>query len=197
MEISPGELADKLSILAIKKKYITDPAKLANVQREYAMIEPLVKHPSKELEEVNRILWDVEDEIRRCEANQDFGPNFVRLARLVYKTNDRRAEIKRAINAGCPFAEEKQYTSYQTPRPVVHVNVHDHYEYNGLIRHIAKDSDVITQVKHEDVERVKFMFRDLGSAVKIVPVDEVTASDFPDKHLDEFFILPQRSTDHR
>ena len=196
MEISPGELADKLSILAIKKQCITDPAKLAHVQREYDMIAPLVS-PCAELEEVNRVLWDVEDEIRTCESNKDFGPNFVRLARLVYKTNDRRAAIKRAINSGCPFAEEKQYAHYIKDRPSVEINVRDHTEYNGLIRHVAENANVITQVKHEDVDAVKFMFRDLGPAVTIVPVDEVQVQEWPDKHTEDFFVLKQTSSGHQ
>ena len=70
MELSPGELADKLSILNIKKEYITDPKKLENIQREHEMISPLVTHPIDELEKVNRILWDVENEIRFCEQSR-------------------------------------------------------------------------------------------------------------------------------
>lgn len=176
MEFSPGDLADRLSILAIKKEYITDPKKLENVQREYRMMAPLVTHPIDDLKEVNSVIWDVENEIRLCEKRGDFGPTFVRLARLVYHTNDRRAAIKRAINEGSPIAEEKQYTEYiETNRPrlaiLTHMGLGDHLICNGMIRHHAKTSDVVTYAKHHNAKNVRDMFRDLGSAVTVISVD--------------------------
>jgi len=176
MELSPGDLADRLSILAIKKEYITDPKKLENVEREYAMMAPLVTQ-SDELKDVNSIIWDVENEIRLCEKRGDFGPTFVRLARLVYHTNDRRAAIKRVINEGSLIAEEKQYTDYiQTNRPrlaiLTHMGLGDHFICNGLIRHLATTSDVVTYAKHGNVKNVREMFRDLGPEVTVIAVDD-------------------------
>lgn len=175
MELSPGDLADRLSILAIKKEYITDPKKLENVEREYAMMEPLVTQ-SDELKHVNSIIWDVENEIRLCEKRGDFGPTFVRLARLVYHTNDRRAAIKRVINEGSPIAEEKQYTEYnKSNRPrlaiLTHMGLGDHFICNGLIRHLAKTSDVVTYAKNHYAKNLRHMFRDLGSDVTVISVD--------------------------
>jgi hypothetical protein len=175
MELSPGDLADRLSILAIKKEYITDPKKLENVEREYAMMEPLVTQ-SDELKHVNSIIWDVENEIRLCEKRGDFGPTFVRLARLVYHTNDRRAAIKRVINEGSPIAEEKQYTEYnKSNRPrlaiLTHMGLGDHFICNGLIRHLAKTSDVVTYAKNHYAKNLQHMFRDLGSDVTVISVD--------------------------
>ena len=176
MELSPGDLADRLSILAIKKDYITDPKKLENVQREYAMMAPLVTHPIDELKDMNSVIWDVENEIRLHEKRGDFGQTFIRLARLVYHTNDRRAAIKRAINEGSLIAEEKQYTSYiQTNRPrlaiLTHMGLGDHFICNGLIRHLAKTSDVVTYAKHGNVKNVREMFRDLGPDVTVIAVE--------------------------
>ncbi len=76
-------------------------------------IDALKKHET-DLKLVNEQLWDIEDAIRDCEVNRDFGPKFVGLARSVYTTNDRRAEIKRQINIllGSPIVEEKSYTEY-------------------------------------------------------------------------------------
>lgn len=124
VDISPGELLDKISILEIKSARITDAGKLENVRYELALLrktwdnsvdatDPLKKFES-ELRTVNESLWDIEDAIRVCEANQDFGPRFVELARSVYTTNDRRAEIKRQVNTmlGSSIIEEKSYSKY-------------------------------------------------------------------------------------
>ncbi|MGH6620077.1 MAG: DUF6165 family protein [Alphaproteobacteria bacterium] len=124
IEVSPGELLDRISILEIKAERIEDPAKLKNIRHELglyrdirqslipggAAIEALIR----DLKAVNEILWEVEDEIRACEANRDFGSGFVELARSVYRTNDRRAAIKREINTLCgsSIIEEKSYTEY-------------------------------------------------------------------------------------
>jgi hypothetical protein len=119
--VSPGELLDKISILEIKARRITDPAKLRNVQFELEMLReardrdvPLTGELTElttELRLVNELLWDVEDAIRCCERNGDFGPTFIDLARSVYINNDRRAAIKRQINdlLGSRLVEEKSF----------------------------------------------------------------------------------------
>lgn len=119
--VSFGELLDKVSILRIKAARIDDPAKVANVRRELEALdaelaaldleEGLVEGLLAELEEVNGRLWEIEDDIRRCEARRDFGEEFVRLARAVYRTNDLRARIKRRANeaTGSELVEEKSY----------------------------------------------------------------------------------------
>ncbi len=124
VDISPGELLDKITILEIKSARMTDALKLENVRYELTLLrktwEISVDTPASledfesELKSVNEQLWEIEDAIRVCEANQDFGPKFVKLARSVYTTNDRRAEIKRQINTmlGSAIVEEKSYTKY-------------------------------------------------------------------------------------
>ena len=121
---SAGEVIDKLTILEIKLARITDPAKLANVAREHAALaaawqqavpdQAALAEPVAALRQVNETLWDVEDEIREHERRDDFGAAFVALARSVYRTNDRRAELKREINArlGSVLVEEKSYAAY-------------------------------------------------------------------------------------
>jgi hypothetical protein len=178
IEIPPGELADRISILKIKAEYIRDPKKLECIINE---LEPLEENAAKEdvdrMYAVNKVLWDVENEIRLCEKNGDFGPNFVRLARLVYVTNDRRSEIKREISRDSAIAEQKQYTAYaptKRQRMVVmtHMGLGDHLVCNGMIRHFAKKYDVVTYVKHQYVQSVRDMFRDLGPTVTVTPVDD-------------------------
>ena len=116
-----GELIDKIAILKIKERRIDDPEKVANVRRELALLTMKLDETrldraelaslEAELAAVNEKLWDVEDEIRRCEKAGDFSERFVALARAVYGANDRRAAIKREINRRCNSAivEEKQY----------------------------------------------------------------------------------------
>jgi tetratricopeptide (TPR) repeat protein len=121
--VSVGELLDKISILAIKRERITDPAKRANVEKEYqALIETsdklalpgAVKPLLDEIKAVNETLWDIEDDIRGCEAKSDFGPRFIELARSVYKQNDKRAALKAEINRLCnsSLREEKHHKPY-------------------------------------------------------------------------------------
>lgn len=116
--VSVGELLDKIAILRIKSERIGDEGKLANVRRELAALEAVaVPAPEglpalvAELRAVNEALWEVEDAIRGHEARGDFGEGFVRLARAVYVTNDRRAALKRELSrlAGSTFLEEKSY----------------------------------------------------------------------------------------
>jgi hypothetical protein len=122
VEIAPGELIDKITILAIKRERIRDATKLHHVGTELALLVAAgdravpgsaeLTQLATELKAVNEALWQIEDEIRRCEHDADFGPRFVALARSVYVTNDRRAVLKRQINEllGSRLIEEKSYT---------------------------------------------------------------------------------------
>lgn len=124
VEIAPGELIDKITILQIKLERMSDPAKLANVRIELetlATARDAVIAPSSslddlaaELKKINEALWVIEDDIRECERNSDFGETFIGLARAVYKTNDIRAALKRNINdlLGSRLIEEKSYAAY-------------------------------------------------------------------------------------
>lgn len=119
--ISAGELLDKISILRIKVARIGDEKKLANVRRELkallAVAKGLPLEESQleqwlgELAAVNEALWEIEDEIRGCEARREFGDTFIALARAVYRHNDERCGIKRQINiaTGSSIVEEKSY----------------------------------------------------------------------------------------
>ncbi len=124
VEIAPGELLDKLTILEIKSERMTDAAKLANVRAELATLtaardrairaSAALDELTSELKRVNEALWEIEDEIRVCERQADFGPRFIELARSVYHQNDQRAAVKRRINdlLGSRLIEEKSYASY-------------------------------------------------------------------------------------
>lgn len=121
---SAGELIDKLTILEIKSERMTDPAKLANVRTEMDLLlktlrtevpdSPRLQALQAELKRVNLALWDIEDDIRDCERQKDFGPRFIELARAVYVTNDQRAAFKKDINLllGSQIVEEKSYQAY-------------------------------------------------------------------------------------
>ena len=124
IEVGPGEMIDKITILAIKSERMTAPEKLKNVRHELAVLQ---KAKSENIEEtaelealqdklkaVNEALWEIEDDIRQCEADKDFGDTFVQLARSVYIQNDKRAEIKKEINllVGTAIIEEKSYTQF-------------------------------------------------------------------------------------
>jgi hypothetical protein len=122
--VSWGELVDKITILQIKSDRMRDEQKLVNVRKELALLtEKLgdnasiaeVKRLTGELYDVNAALWDIEDDIRDCENGGDFGEKFVQLARSVYITNDKRAELKREVNAvlGSELIEEKSYQKYK------------------------------------------------------------------------------------
>ncbi|EJL32362.1 hypothetical protein PMI01_02569 [Caulobacter sp. AP07] len=122
--ISAGELIDKITILRVKATRIGDPVKEANVRAELVLLEetavrelvgsPDLERLTDELTQINAALWDIEDGKRDHERRQDFGPSFVQLARRVYIDNDRRAAVKRAINAlaGSEIVEEKSYKPY-------------------------------------------------------------------------------------
>lgn len=122
--VSPGELIDKITILEIKAERIVDPAKLVNVRHQLTLLENLRDEAldggtkltalADDLRSVNSVLWDVEDDIRACEAAKDFGSRFIELARSVYRTNDRRAALKKEIDElfGSAITEEKSYEEY-------------------------------------------------------------------------------------
>jgi hypothetical protein len=122
--ISWGELFDKIAILEIKSERLTAAAALANVRAELAQLAAIAGRIATGgdtlielragLKRVNEALWEIEDAIRACEANTDFGERFIALARSVYVTNDERGRIKRDINTllGSELFEEKQYTAY-------------------------------------------------------------------------------------
>ena len=121
IEVSIGEIVDKLSILRIKKNNITDTEKLKNVITEYDYLYSIVFNDLKINEEdflnlviINEKLWDIEDKLRVKESRKSFDNDFIDLARSVYFTNDRRAEIKKEINLkyGSLFVEEKSYQKY-------------------------------------------------------------------------------------
>lgn len=124
VDLPLGDVVDKVTILCIKQARIDDPAKLANVERELAVLraawvgaalpEMVGLADYDGLAEVNEKLWVVEDELREHERRGDFGPGFVRLARSVYHLNDGRAARKRAINValGSDLVEEKSYADY-------------------------------------------------------------------------------------
>ncbi|MCG8325678.1 MAG: DUF6165 family protein [Thiotrichales bacterium] len=125
INISFGEFLDKLTILQIKTERITDPDKLENIARERRELDQawqqedstrqaLVAEEIRQLKRINEELWDIEDAIRDKERNGEFDDDFIRLARAVYVTNDRRAEVKKHINLklGSTLIEEKSYADY-------------------------------------------------------------------------------------
>ena len=121
IEVSNGEIADKLTIIEIKLKHIQDPAKRKNLQNEYdvldAAVAQIIKKDHKyytELLKINQELWDIEDTCRDLERAKDFGENFIKTTRSVYFTNDKRSEVKKQINelTGSNLVEEKSYQKY-------------------------------------------------------------------------------------
>lgn len=121
IEVSNGEIIDKLTIIQIKLERIRDPEKLKNLQKEFEILktaadsilsdqDPLYR----ELYKVNCDLWDIEDRIRDFEKRKDFGIDFIQTARSVYFNNDKRSEIKREINLKTysGLIEEKSYEKY-------------------------------------------------------------------------------------
>ena len=122
--VSVGEVLDKITILQIKLAHISDASKRVNIQNELDALLPLLAGDGfttdemqglmAELKSVNEALWDIEDDIREKEAAKSFDAEFIKLARAVYVTNDKRAEIKKQINlaTGSALTEEKSYESY-------------------------------------------------------------------------------------
>jgi uncharacterized protein DUF6165 len=125
--VSWGELLDKITILEIKTERLRATAALANAAHELALLRAVVAEQAEappglaalrgELAAVNRRLWDIEDAIRHKEASRTFDAEFIELARAVYRNNDDRSRIKRAINEllGSGIIEEKQYVGYRDP----------------------------------------------------------------------------------
>ena len=123
-EISPGELLDKISILEIKLKQIKDKNNLEEVKKEYKILKETqnssieltgrIKELFDSIKEVNLVLWRIEDDVRLCEKNKDFGKNFIELAREVYFNNDKRSKIKSEINKilMSNIKEVKEYVQY-------------------------------------------------------------------------------------
>jgi len=121
IEVSNGEIVDKLTIIEIKLKHIKDTDKRKNLQAEYNVLNEAVakiidkNHEYyKELLKINQELWDIEDHIRDLEREKDFGDDYIQTARSVYFTNDRRSDVKRSINemTGSNLVEEKSYEKY-------------------------------------------------------------------------------------
>ena len=125
VEIGSGELIDKITILQIKSERMSDAAKLANVRLELTELSAArdanlpasdeLEALSARLKGINEALWVIEDDIRACEAEKDFGEKFIALARSVYVTNDQRAAVKKQINllTGAKIIEEKSYTEFE------------------------------------------------------------------------------------
>ncbi len=121
IEVSNGEIIDKLTILQIKLERIKDEAKQINLRNEFNELSKVTKSILstsdilyKALYEVNCELWDIEDHIRDLERNKDFGDDFIATARAVYVKNDKRSELKREINikTSSGLIEEKSYEKY-------------------------------------------------------------------------------------
>ena len=125
IRVSAGELIDRISILELKAARIPGDERQRNIRKELAaLLENLTQFRLNDIEysplfeglrRVNCELWEIEDSLRECERRQEFGPQFVELARLVYLKNDKRAELKRRINelSGSDIKEEKSYASYE------------------------------------------------------------------------------------
>ena len=123
-EISAGELLDKISILEIKLEKIKNKANQEKINKEYKILKEVqnssievtekLKTLVKKIKEVNQNLWDIEDKLRFCEKNKDFGKNFIELARGVYFNNDKRSKIKSEINKilMSNIKEVKEYVQY-------------------------------------------------------------------------------------
>ena len=123
-EISAGELLDKISILEIKIEKVKDISNQNEIKKEYKILKKIqnssikleddIKVLFRSIKEINLSLWDVEDHLRICEKNKDFGEKFIELARKVYFNNDKRSKIKSEINRilGSNIKEIKQYVDY-------------------------------------------------------------------------------------
>ena len=124
VEVSVGELLDKISILEIKKEKIKDPEKLKFIDDEYKVLknqldsninsDKKIDELFESLKQINSKLWIIEDEKRMCEKNSSFGEKFIKLSRDIHFLNDNRAKIKLEINThtGSKIKEIKQYTNY-------------------------------------------------------------------------------------
>jgi len=121
IEVSNGEIVDKLTIIEIKLERIKDEAKLVNLRKEYEVLNEAVKQIIdkedilyKQLYDINCQLWDIEDRCRDYEREKNFGDGFIQTTRSVYMTNDKRSDVKKEINikTGSGLIEEKSYEKY-------------------------------------------------------------------------------------
>jgi hypothetical protein len=125
VEVSIGEIVDKVTILEIKLERIQDPEKLKHVRREYDLLKQALDEAGigrdvagfRELKSINLELWQIEDRIRAKEKAKQFDAEFIELARSVYFANDRRSDVKHGINlaTGSPLVEEKDHVDYGRP----------------------------------------------------------------------------------
>ena len=123
VEIPNGDLVDKITILKIKLRMVTDKEKLKNIRKEYKTLKPLLKEIGMserqklflELVHINQNLWSIENELRKLESIKDFDKKFIELARQVYYINDERSRIKKEINikTKSELVEEKFYENYK------------------------------------------------------------------------------------
>ena len=124
VEVSVGELLDKISILEIKKSKINNTSKLKFINQEYEILKSELEKNIKNLEKIEKLfnnlkainlkLWSIEDDKRKCEKDKNFGEKFIKLSRNVHFLNDERAKIKLEINeaTGSKIKEIKEYTNY-------------------------------------------------------------------------------------
>ena len=122
IDVSLGEVVDKITILEIKMERITDPLKLQHIRHEYGLLRESLEESGisvdpedfRRLKEVNSRLWEIEDRIRKKERDREFDDEFIELARSVYAKNDKRFEIKSRISGmgGSEVLEEKEYVDY-------------------------------------------------------------------------------------
>tara|TARA_B100001540_G_scaffold293673_1_gene292990 strand:+ start:364 stop:753 length:390 start_codon:yes stop_codon:yes gene_type:complete len=124
VEVSVGELLDKISILEIKKSKISNTTKLKFINQEYQILKSELEKNIKNLEKIEKLfnnlkvvnlkLWSIEDDKRKCEKDKNFGEKFIKLSRNVHFLNDERAKIKLEINeaTGSKIKEIKEYTNY-------------------------------------------------------------------------------------
>ena len=122
--ISPSELLDKITILKIKSERIDDPKKVVNIRHELELLskiwfdsvkeDEVIANFHQQLKTINEKLWEIEDDIRDEDRQNRFGERFIELARAVYITNDKRAQIKKDVNLylGSEIVEEKSYQDY-------------------------------------------------------------------------------------
>jgi transcriptional regulator of nitric oxide reductase len=123
--VSPGEVLDKITILEIKSERMSDPDKVANVRVELALLQATwtdtirdtreIQKLHAQLKEINEALWEIEDDIRDKERAREFDDRFIKLARAIYVTNDKRSRIKKELNQhlGSEIIEEKSYQDYE------------------------------------------------------------------------------------
>ena len=163
-----ADILDRLSILEIKKERIKDPKKVEHIEKEYQKLAKLTDERSEELKNVNTIIWNVENEIRKKERDQCFDDEFIRLARLVYTWNDKRHEFKNKIDNG----EQKSHVGYTKKKPelliIIPPGFGDSVVCNGLVREFIKTRDVILGVHRINIFNTPYMFRDLTNIQYVI-----------------------------